>query len=82
MTLVVSRRVNILVQVADFWARERGYDPMRNARGLARYWAEAPAAERIELAVAHGVRPDPILLRQFVEALEGRADRVAAGGSV
>lgn len=76
--LVTSRRVWILVQVADHIAKDAGYDPERDARRIAEHWRNADEADRSRLFVVHAaMKPDEVAFRLFVEALEGRAARVA-----
>jgi len=75
--LALSRRVNIAIQVADSLARRRGLDPVRHAAHFARAWRNASAEDRRKFMVVHcAMKPDEIVFRQFVEALEGRAERV------
>ena len=81
-SLVVSRRVSILLQVADSIARLNGHDPSRarDAKALARFWAEATVEDRVRFQVfGAAMRPDDIAFGQFVSELEDRAERLSAG---
>lgn len=77
--MIVSRRVNLLLQAADAVAKRSGIDPERSACAIAESWRLARQESFRELAVLAGMRPpDEVVQRQFVEALEGRARRVAS----
>jgi hypothetical protein len=76
--LVPSRRVSILLQVADSIAKRSQVDPVRDAVPIARSWARATPTQFRQLAIIAGMKPpDDAVFRLFVEALQGRADRVA-----
>lgn len=81
-SVATAGRVNIAIAVADSLARRKGRDPVAEADHFARTWAKATLAEQREFLVVHcGMRPDPVVFRQFVEALQGRADRMRGKAS-
>lgn len=74
--LVTAARVNLLIQVADARARDEGYEPNDVPELHAMRWENAAEEQHQELAREAGMKLDPIAVRQFVEALWGRAERL------
>jgi hypothetical protein len=72
--LVICRRVNLLVQVADWAAKRDGTDPRADADGHAERWERADPHEHEELAKHAGMTFDPWAALQFIDVLWARAE--------
>jgi hypothetical protein len=74
--LVICRRVNLLVQVADWIAKRDGSDPRADADRHAERWELADPHEHEELANHAGMAFDPRAALQFIDVLWARAEHL------